>query len=188
MTRKVSVRSSIIVLSVLLAIGIGILAYRHIIPTVTYTQAMTYLYDSLDELEEKSDTIVEVSVVGKGRNVVWESSVGASDSYYTHTPVIVISVYKGDVKLGDTIEVIEPVGYQRVLTGLYFIGREGYEPLNVNSTYLLFLVENNEGHYPVSDQRKFVWPSPQKRTSESLEVTELSSQYEMLLDAIQAKY
>jgi hypothetical protein len=42
MTRKVAVRSSVIVLSVLLAVGIGFLAYRHIVPTETYTEAMVY--------------------------------------------------------------------------------------------------------------------------------------------------
>lgn len=188
MTRKVVVRSFVIVLSVLLAVGIGFLAYRHIVPTKAYAEGMIYLYESLSELEEKSDTIVEVSVAGKGRNVVEKSTVGAQDSYYTYTPVKVEKVHKGDVNPGDVIEIIEPVGYQRLLTGLYYHCRRGYEPIKQATTYLLFLQENPDGDYPVSSQRKFVWPTPQERTAESLEITELSSQYEMLLDAIAAKY
>lgn len=188
MTKKITVRSSVIVLSVLLAVGIGFLAYRHIVPTEIHTEAMVYLYESLDELEEKSDTIVEVSIAGKGRNVVEKSKVGSQDSLYTYTPVKVEKVHKGDVNPGDILEVIEPVGYQRLPTGLYYICRRDYEPLIQESTYLMFLLENNDGHYPVSSQRKFVWPTPQERKANSLEVTELSSQYEVLLDAIKVKY
>lgn len=141
MTRKVAVRSSVIFLSVLLAVGIGFLAYRHIVPTKAYAEGMIYLYESLAELEEKSDTIVAVSVAGKGRNVVEKSTVGAQDSYYTYTPVKVEKVHKGDVNPGDVIEIIEPVGYQRLPTALYYICRRGYEPIKQGTTYLLFLQE-----------------------------------------------
>ncbi|HBS93943.1 MAG TPA: hypothetical protein DEA85_07990 [Firmicutes bacterium] len=181
------VRPSIIVLSIILVVGLGFLAYRHIVPTVTYNHSIVHLFESLDEMEEKSDLIVEVSIVGKGRNVVRKGEAGFMDSYYTYTPSRVEKVYKGDIQPGDTIEVIEPVGYQRLPTGLYFIGREGYVPIKQNS-YLLFLSKNIDGNYPVEAQGKFVWPSSRELSAENLEITGLDDHYKMLLDAVVAKY
>gem|GEM_PF-1436905 len=176
--------------SVILVIGLGILGYRHIVPISVNEHALIKQYDDLNALEDSSELIVAVSVAGKGRNEVRKSIEGESKFHFTYTPVKIDKVYKGDVRQGDTIEIVEPVGYERLPDGLYFIGRSDYTPIRTNSSYLLFLTKVDSGAYSIrgGSQGKFVWPPPQDPTPEKLEVTEFTGHYQMLFEAVVAKY
>lgn len=182
--------TTIIVLSVVLAIGLGMMTYRQIVPTVVNSHAIYHIIESLEELEQDSEIIAVVSVAGKGRNVIRNSIEGDSKFYYTYTPIEIGKVYKGNVRPGDIIETVEPVGYQRLPSGLYFMGMEGYVPIQRNSSYLLFLRKSDSGAYTIRGlwQGKFVWPFPQNLTAEALEVTDFGGHYQVLYEAVAAKY
>lgn len=183
-----STRASFITLSTVLVIGLGILSYRHVIPTVitTGSTALYVGYDTADGLERASDVVVVARVAGKGRSIV--------DDYrhYTITPLEVEQVYKGELLPGDVIEFVEPGGYERKLSGLYFLGSADYVQITQSSSYMLFLRESREGsniYFPTGgSQGKFVWPPPQERTEELLEVVELDGDCQRLFNSVVAKY
>jgi len=171
-----------------LVIGLGILSYRHVVPTVI-TAGSTALYVgyyTADELERACEEVVVARVAGKGRSIVDD------DRHYTITPLEVEQVYKGDLRPGDVIEFVEPGGYERKLSGLYFLGRPDYVQITQSSSYMLFLIESKDGsniYFPNGgSQGKFVWPPPQERTEELLEVAELDGHYQRLFNSVAAKY
>jgi len=159
-----------------------------VVPTVI-TAGSTALYagyDSADGLERASEVVVVVNVIGKGKSVVDHGQ------QYTFTHLEVKQVHKGDLLPGDLIEFSEPGGYERRLSGLYFIGSIDYVPTKQSSSYMLFLKETREGsniYFPTGgSQGKFVWPPPQERTEESLEIRELDGHYQRLFNSVVAKY
>ena len=93
-------------------------------------------YDDLNDMEDHAELIVRVSVAGKGRNMVRKDLEGEGRSHYTYTPLKIDKVYKGDVRQGSTIELVEPVGYERLPEGLFFIGYLGYTPIQKKLPYL----------------------------------------------------
>lgn len=180
-------KATVVALSIMFCIGLGKLAYSHLVPTVLPGYSAMYVgYDTLDELERASDLIAVVSVAGKGKGVVDSET----DILYTHTPLKVERVFQGNVLPGETIEYVELGGYQRRPSGLYYIGLEGYVPIRKNSCYLLFLDESIDGTYISKGvyQGKFVWPLPQELTAEHLEIPELDGQYQKLYNSVAAKY
>lgn len=183
-------KTILLFLTVILVIGLGILGYRHIVPTTVSEHALIIQYADLNALEDDSELIVTVTVAGKGRNEVRKSIEGESKFHFTYTPMKIDKVYKGDVRQGDAIEIVEPVGYERQPDGLYFIGRSGYTPIQTNSSYLLFLTKVDSGAYSIrgGPQGKYVWPPPQDPTPEKLEVTEFGGHYQMFFEAVVAKY
>lgn len=177
-------------LSIILLIGLGMLGYRHIVPTVSFSHALIQEIDSLERLEELSELIVQVSVAGKGRNYIHTHEESGGKDYLTFTPVRIEKVHKGDAHPGDIIEIIEPFGYERLPWGLYSFGSEGYVPLQQSSSYLLFIRKSNDGAYTTCGvwQGRYVWPIPKTLTAETLEVTDFSGHYQILYEAVAAKY
>ncbi|HQD20046.1 MAG: hypothetical protein ACOX21_00810 [Bacillota bacterium] len=177
-------------ISFVLVIGLGILGYHHIVPTTSYSHALVMAYDDLNDMEDHAELIVQVSVAGKGRNEVRKDLEGEGRSHYTYTPLKIDKVYKGDVRQGSTIELVEPVGYERLPEGLFFIGYLGYTPIQKKSSYLLFLEKVDSGAYAICGlyQGKFVWPPPQELTPEKLEVDSFGGHYQKLFEEVVAKY
>ena len=177
------------VLSILLILTLGLLAYRHTVPTTVDVHTVLILkYDTIEMLEEASDLVVMVRVSGKARQESW---IGASGSkhYTTYTQVHVNQVFKGDVLAGDIIEIAEPIGYERRPWGLYYIPRDGYVPVQNDSTYLLFLSDHNGSLFITgSQQGKFVWPPPNTFTAETLEITWVEGHYMDLYGAVMNQY
>jgi hypothetical protein len=170
-----------------LVVGLGILAYRHIVPTITLTSSTALYpgYDTAENMEYASEVVVVVSVVGKGK------SKDVNDWLYTFTPLKVERVFKGDLLPGERIEFAERGGYERKVTGLYFIGREDYVHIKQNSSYLLFLIEEGDtGIYFTTGgpEGKYVWPLPQEATAENLEFTDCWGVDLDLYNSILARY
>jgi hypothetical protein len=177
---------TIIILLVLLVIGSAITIYRFTVPTIVPGSAsMANPIKSLEELEERSAVIAEVTVSGKGKE-------DENDLPYTYTPVIITKVYKGNVSCGEEIEVREFYRYYRTPIGLYMETIEDYLPMEKNGKYLLFLTETPSGTLSVAGiyYGKFVWPTPSKatRSAKSLEIFATDNDYLDILDAVVDNY
>ena len=179
----------VVFLAVLLVGGLTALAYRHIVPTVREGHALMSGYDSLAELEEDAEIIAVIEITGKGKNVI-RGEKDEPKSFFTYTEVEVKNSFTEGFSPGTRLEIVEPVGYDRQLDGLYFIGRHGYVPVKRNSTYLLFLTKLDSGAYGIcgGSLGKYVWPFPQNRTPSQLEVDEFGGSYQALLQEIEDKY
>lgn len=174
-------------LSLALVVGLGIFAYRQLVPYNCVATALYAGYDTAEGLEMASEVVLIAIVSGKGKSIVDEDG-----RHYTFTPLKIGEVFKGSLQTGGEIKFVEPVGYQRRLTGLYFYGRRDYVPLKLGTSYLLFLKESEPGsgiYIPIGGmQGKFVWPPPQERTEEALEISGPVGDYWHLFDSVVEKY
>lgn len=96
--------------------------------------ALAVIYDNISELVADADVIVYVSVDTQ--------SVEVLDGYrQVHTSVTINDIYKGELKIGDSIKIIEEAGQEGKVLG-------GIPVLNSDYEYILFLTEYNGNYYP----------------------------------------
>lgn len=102
----------------------------------TYPEApgqLDVVYQDINAITQDATVIVYVSIEGQ--------SVEMLDGFpQTHTEVYVQEVYKGNVDIGDTLEVIEEGGQEGKVMG-------GLPQLSDSYKYILFLTEYNENYY-----------------------------------------
>ena len=92
------------------------------------------IYKSIDELVADADMIVRISVNAQKVEVL--------DGYrQIHTSVTINNIYKGDLKIGDSVNIVEEAGQEGKVLG-------GIPVLNSEYEYLLFLTEYNGNYYP----------------------------------------
>lgn len=97
--------------------------------------SLAKIYNSLLEIVDDADVIAYVSVSSQSTETL--------DGYpQIHTLVAIQNIYKGDLIVGDMIEVIEASGQEGTVLG-------GIPVLNSEHEYILFLTEHNNSYYPV---------------------------------------
>lgn len=103
----------------------------------TYPQApgsLEVIYKSMGELVADADMIVRISVNTQKTEVL--------DGYrQVHTAVTINDIYKGNLKIGDSVNVVEEAGQEGKVLG-------GIPVLNADYEYILFLTEYNGNYYP----------------------------------------
>ena len=103
----------------------------------TYPEApgsLEVIYKSMDELVADADMIVRISVNAQKTEVL--------DGYrQVHTSVTINDIYKGNLKTGDSVNIVEEAGQDGKVLG-------GIPVLNSNYEYILFLTEYKGNYYP----------------------------------------
>ncbi len=103
----------------------------------TYPEApgsLEVIYKSMGELVADADMIVRISVNTQKTEVL--------DGYrQVHTAVTINDIYKGNLKIGDSVNVVEEAGQEGKVLG-------GIPVLNADYEYILFLTEYNGNYYP----------------------------------------
>lgn len=181
---------TICLLSLFLLFGLALLAYNHLVPTlVSGGDALMIRYYTVEDLEERADLIVMVTVIGSGREEVMDDS--STFFANTFTPVRVEKAYKGDVNPGDVIEVAEFIYSRRTPTGLEIVTVRPYKPLERKKSYLLFLTKTTtKGWWRLTgeSQGKYVWPMPSAITPRNLEIMEIDDDFRQLYQQVFDKY
>lgn len=103
----------------------------------TYPEApgsLEVIYKSMDELVADADMIVRISVNAQKTEVL--------DGYrQVHTSVTINDIYKGNLKTGDSVNIVEEAGQDGKVLG-------GIPVLNSDYEYILFLTEYKGNYYP----------------------------------------
>ncbi|MBD3919349.1 hypothetical protein H8B09_11335 [Paenibacillus sp. PR3] len=120
-------------------------------------------YKDLTELEEKADIIIKGRFTGERNTNVIRGSHGEVDYTNSISTINVSESFTGDVAKDTQIRIYEP-GY--VSNNTYF-NVEGYNLLNENGEYILFLRSSNNGIYSIVGmyQGKFDLKTPNKITN-----------------------
>src|SRR5690606_19442675 len=101
------------------------------------------IYYGLDELEESAQFIIEAQVAAE--QVVKQDDIGDGRTETVgYRNVKVNKVYKGNVKVGDVIEVAEP-GY--FIKPDVYEAYEGYKMMESGGRYILFLRSSMDGEF-----------------------------------------
>lgn len=113
---------------------------------IVESHADYYIYKDATELANDSELIVEAKFNGSRETINFKQNNTIIDSA-TKSAVSVTRVFKGDVPPGSTLNVYEPGYYYNQNT---YVPMEGYNLMNRDGRYILFLKKNNvDGTYVV---------------------------------------
>ncbi|MFC3769463.1 hypothetical protein [Paenibacillus sp. GCM10012303] len=113
---------------------------------VIESHADYYIYKDAAELAKDSELIVEAKFNGTRKTINFKHNNTIIDSA-TKSSIEVVRLFKGDVGPGSVINVYEPGYYHDQKT---YVPKEGYNLMNKEGRYILFLKKNNvDGTYVV---------------------------------------
>ncbi|MEB3101755.1 hypothetical protein [Ferviditalea candida] len=137
-------KKTIIITSVALALSIGGYMYADSKTSVAEIDAMKVSYNTLSELESRSELIISGKPAESVNHVVRNAD-GLTEEAYTITSFKVDGVYaskaKKQLNQGDIIKVAEPfyIVDNGIKPGKTQFAIEGYEPMEKSKRYLLVL-------------------------------------------------
>ncbi|KAA8785439.1 hypothetical protein EC604_16475 [Paenibacillus amylolyticus] len=154
---------------------------------------------SLSEIESLATVIVEADWEEETNSIV---KLDQKDKYpletRTFSNIKVKKVYKGEVKEGQELNVVEYYAKWRDVAGAYVkYPNELYQPLKSDKNYLLFLYQSPEepsGSYEIigNHQGKYVYPETQSNMSiqstSDLDIAEKDEHYSALYNEVSEKY
>jgi hypothetical protein len=111
---------------------------------IVYDENFDFAYSdtNLIDLENRADYIVKAVVKSGSENILRYVPSQESRQPYSGnniTPLLIKEVYKGDLKSGDEIRVVEPYFYFEHLGKQYLRTMYNYMPSNVEGEYIFFL-------------------------------------------------
>lgn len=102
-------------------------------------------YDSVEELERRSEVIIEGKLINNNTEKVYDSE-GHLAFETTFSRIQVKKVFKGDFKNGEILTVVEPYVFDEI----GFNSLEGYNKMEKKGKYILFLYKSTEEEYVLS--------------------------------------
>lgn len=185
-----SIRKYTFILSACLFVGVIFMGFKmnnkkiNMVP-IQIDQA--YLVDSLQDLEANCDIIVKARVLENPINETFETPGGLTFYGITYTDIEVVSVFLGDVSVGDKLNITEEYYCVDELTTRNIFHTENYGPSTIGQEYIFFLKEYfdskfefkgkyfplgvEKGRYPI-----LVEQNPLTRKRSSVNIDELTNE------------
>lgn len=164
-------KKTIIITSIFLFLISGYLLYNQLNPTCIALHVDRDYHQSINELENTSDLIVEIQATSVTKTHYEIFNNNLPEYGWTNRNVNIISVYKSPEGFSEKTLIIReaywqytnPIGKKIEM----FVG--DYRPMKPNKTYILFLVKNDDGTYQpnYTEQGKYLIDNT-LMTSESL--------------------
>ncbi|APO44606.1 hypothetical protein BS614_11755 [Paenibacillus xylanexedens] len=188
-----------IMAGVIAVMGVSIFfGYKHLNAQEIRPDADYHNY-ALSEIESLATVIVEADWEEETNSIV---ELDQKDKYpldtRTFSNIKVKKVYKGAVKEGEELNVVEYYAKWRDVAGAYVkYPNELYQPLTSGKNYLLFLYQSPEepsGSYEIigNHQGKYVYPESQSNMSiqstSDLDIAEKDEHYSALYNDVSEKY
>ncbi|MEK4525338.1 hypothetical protein NST38_08060 [Paenibacillus sp. FSL H8-0104] len=188
-----------IMAGVIAVMGVSLFfGYKHLNAQELRPDADYHNY-ALSEIESLATVIVEADWEEETNSIV---ELDQKDKYpldtRTFSNIKVKKVYKGAVKEGEELNVVEYYAKWRDVAGAYVkYPNELYQPLTSDKNYLLFLYQSPEepsGSYEIigNHQGKYVYPESQSNMSiqstSDLDIAEKDEHYSALYNEVSEKY
>ncbi|MBS9783929.1 hypothetical protein KGV55_01115 [Candidatus Gracilibacteria bacterium] len=133
-----------------------------------YTQANRIIYDNYGKIKKRADFIGIVQPLKPFATREHVNKYGEYNSlglFYTKTEVKVFKVFKGDIKPGTIMEIIEPISIVKRNNGrISKISIDKYKELPMETPSLVFLSKNGNGQLSMSNAQNSYFPMQKTQT------------------------
>lgn len=188
----------------------GYSGYNQFNPTIVPSRESDGIFfNSLSELENQADLIVEAKVLKDSNQYISKDSDGTPVYGYTITPVEINRIIKPFSGKNDqkSIDIIEPYYTFTIFTGKKYLQTlEKYSPLNNGNKYILFLRKEKSSDFTIytgdnlfscigAHQGKYVISpkvinlnNDEELTSDNLQILKVDKKYKEFYKEVISKY
>ncbi len=172
-------------------VAISVLAYKQVNIRIVETKADFERY-TLNEIENISKVIIKGSLGGESEQTILDGEDGQPVYWETATEILVNQTFKSDnnIRVGDSIIVVEPYAIWRNPGGAFMLATEGYRPLSKNNEYVLFLVDWDDRYQivGVTQGKHVIHRANEPLTSDLIEVGDVDLHYFQLHEEVVKNY